>query len=102
MIGDRTNRCRDRRGERIGKLIVAQPPIEQVAQKVDGRRLLCRSARERMKRINRRRTCRGKMQVGEYERRLHRRPPRKRPENLERYAGTSSARVMTTSSRGTF
>ena len=59
----------DGRDERIGHLVVAHPPVEEVAQDVHGLRGTRGSGCERMERGERPRTIRRKVQVGEKQRR---------------------------------
>src|SRR5439155_18149045 len=57
-IGERANRRGNCLCERIGELIVAEPPIEEITENVDSRCLLRRTACERVKRRERGRSCR--------------------------------------------
>ena len=69
-VGDAAQRRDDGRDERIAHLVVADPPVEEVAEDVDARRRArAGPRRKRMERGERRRTLGRQVQVGQEERR---------------------------------
>jgi hypothetical protein len=85
-VADAAQRGNHAAAERVCALLVADPRIEEIAHHVHRRRIARGSARKRFERGDGRWPLRRQVQVGQQQRRLHR----------------ASARVMTTSSVGTF
>ncbi len=86
-VGDAAQSDRDAFGERLAQLVVADPGVEQVAEDVDARGVAGRAGAECIERVDQRRPRRRQVEIREEQRGLYR---------------TSSARLITTSSLGTF
>ena len=111
-VGNAAQRCHDGRDERIGHLIVADPPVEQVAQDIDRGGSARGAGRKGIEGSERGRTLRRQVQIGQEERRRHSgngvtgwgqvSAPIRCRLRLTRQPATSSAFRITTSSFGTF
>jgi hypothetical protein len=78
---------RDAIGQGLPQLVIADPRIEQIAEKIDARRIAGRTRAERIERFGQHRPRRRQVQIGQEQRGLYQ---------------TSSARSITTSLVGTF
>ena len=96
MVGQRSQRFDYRAGERLTALVIADPGVEQVAENVDPVGVARRPSCEGVERRGNGRPPGREMQVGDEQRRVHR---RRHETQIARTA--SSACRITTSSRGT-